>query len=637
MRRDRKPVLTSPWKIGVLVALLILVTNSAVAYYMVSKYGIEFNWLDRGSGLWGIDSYGFFREMYPLAASVLICSLVAYFAIASAVRRYRYYIDSGQDYRKMISLADSIDDLTNPSQIASLSDYPEFQAILRNYGDQIREISNQINENYEMLDNTELEKEMEALLEGKPVLESVTGDRWWKESIKELSERLENSSGDAESVRTENEDNRRLIGSAILSFGRITEWIEEARRNLSRIRGLVDQYSGSESSADMPGQQGQMGANQEVRKALGEISSSLSRLGEGGAAMNDFSETTNGLALNIALLAARGDAGEKDLTDFAEKARSTSEKFKKLSSAIQSLVEKLQNDFSTVRAWAEKQSGQTAAPQKDSSGLQSRLEESIAVMNKNLENLASDANLVDQLLRKESEQGGLGDQSAPVAAGQSAEMASGNEEAESEELEILRSDQFVGGGDEEWGQADSSEETGEEQTLVEQDSDMNTAGEEPSGEIDSTDASAGFESGADNIEVEEPEPSAMDGQEADDQMWASLNISGETGEEKSEETGIDFSDKQEPEAEDQPAPEERAEEIEAEDTPLQDGSYQIDPESVTGVEAAYSEFMDRSVNKQEQAGKADHAGQKLEEDDDDPVIDLYDLGAVELTEADITQ
>mgnify|MGYP006283032839 CR=1 FL=1 len=636
MRRDRKPVLTSPWKIGVLVALLILVTNAAVAYYMVSKYGIEFSWLERGSGLWGIDSYGFFREMYPLAASVLICSLVAYFAIASAVRRYRYYIDSGQDYRKMISLADSIDDLTNPSQIASLSDYPEFQAILRNYGDQIREISDQINENYEMLDNTELEKEMEALLEGKPVLESVTGDRWWKDSIRELSEKLENGSGDSEVARKENEENRRLIGSAILSFGRITEWIEEARRNLSSIREFAGQVGGSESSAAMPGQQAGMGVNQEVRNALDEISSSLSRLGEGGAAMNDFSETTNGLALNIALLAARGDAGEKDLAGFAEKARSTSEKFKKLSSAVQSLVGKLQTDFSTVRAWAENQSRQEAAPHKDIAGLQSRLEESIKALGRNLENLASDTSQIDQLLRKESKEG-FGEQREPAADLQSGEIASGSEDVESEELEILRSDQFVGGSDERWEQPDSVEDAGEEQIKAEGAGEMNPAGEEPepSGEIDFAGASVGFEDAEDNIEVQEPEPAASDEQEKQDQMWASLNISGDTGEETDKETGIEFSDKPEPELEDQTAPEEKAGETEAEDTPVGQDAYQIDPQSVTGVEAAYSEFMDRSVNQQQEAAEAEQEGQKSEEDD--PVIDLFDLGAVELSEADITQ
>lgn len=630
MRRDRKPVLTSPWKIGVLVALLILVTNAAVAYYMVSKYGIEFSWLERGSGLWGIDSYGFFREMYPLAASVLICSLVAYFAIASAVRRYRYYIDSGQDYRKMISLADSIDDLTNPSQIASLSDYPEFQAILRNYGDQIREISDQINENYEMLDNTELEKEMEALLEGKPVLESVTGDRWWKDSIRELSEKLENDSSDSEVVRKENEENRRLIGSAILSFGRITEWIEEARCNLSSIREFAGQFTGSVSSAGMPGQQARMGISQEVRKALDEISNSLSRLGEGGAAMNDFSETTNGLALNIALLAAKGDAGEKDLAGFAEKARSTSEKFKKLSSALQSLVGKLQADFSTVRAWAENQPGQEAAPQKDIAGQQSRLEESIEALGKNLENLASDTSQIDHLLRKESKED-FEEQRKPAADLQSEEITSGSEDGESEELEILRSDQFVGGSDEQWGQPDSGEEAGEEQVQAE------GADEEPepSGEIDFADASVGFGDVEDNIEVQEPEPAASDEQESQDQMWASLNISGDTGEETDEEIGIEFNDKPEPELEDQNASEEKAGEIEAEDTPARQNAYQIDPESVTGVEVAYSEFMDRSVNQQEEAAKAEQDGQESEEDD--PVIDLFDLGAVELSEADITQ
>ncbi|MEE8590245.1 MAG: hypothetical protein V3T35_02885, partial [Spirochaetia bacterium] len=85
----KSPVLTSPWKIGVLVALLLLVVGVGAGYYVVETYNIELQWLSGGLGEWEIDSFGFFREVFPLIAGLIIMSIISYFAISSAVRRYR--------------------------------------------------------------------------------------------------------------------------------------------------------------------------------------------------------------------------------------------------------------------------------------------------------------------------------------------------------------------------------------------------------------------------------------------------------------------------------------------------------------------------------------------------------------------
>jgi len=137
---NKKPVLTSPWKIGVFVAMMLMVTSFGVGYYLTHVYNIDLTWLRGTDSKWVIDSFKFFKELYPLASGVILISLFSYFIIASTVRKYKFYLASGQDYRKMVSLADSIDDLTNPAQIAKLSDFPELQGILRNYGDQIEKL-----------------------------------------------------------------------------------------------------------------------------------------------------------------------------------------------------------------------------------------------------------------------------------------------------------------------------------------------------------------------------------------------------------------------------------------------------------------------------------------------------------------
>ncbi len=200
-KRNRKPVLTSPWKIGTLVALMLTVTSFGVGYYMVRVYSIDLYWLSSDVSKWGIDSYQFFREIYPAAAGVVLLALFTYFVIASAVRRYKYYLNSGQDYRKMISLADSIDDLTNPAQIARLSEYPELQEVLRNYGDQIREISQGMEVREEEIRSVDLEVEIDSILAGKKINETLDEGKWWAPIITKIEAYVGENAGGTEELR----------------------------------------------------------------------------------------------------------------------------------------------------------------------------------------------------------------------------------------------------------------------------------------------------------------------------------------------------------------------------------------------------------------------------------------------------
>mgnify|MGYP001283575992 FL=1 len=180
-KAKKNPVLTSPWKIGMMVALLLAVVGFGTVYFMVRVYDIELAWLEGSLLRWEVDSFAFFEEMYPLAAGVLLLSIISYFLVASAVRRYRCYLNSGQDYRRLVQLADSIDDLTNPAQIARLKNYPELQSVLRSYGDQIRDISSQLNEQQaeENQRSVDLEMEIDTLLQGEATPDSLIEDHWW--------------------------------------------------------------------------------------------------------------------------------------------------------------------------------------------------------------------------------------------------------------------------------------------------------------------------------------------------------------------------------------------------------------------------------------------------------------------------
>ncbi|MBN2071056.1 MAG: methyl-accepting chemotaxis protein [Candidatus Krumholzibacteriota bacterium] len=332
---NKKPVLTSPWKIGVFVAMMLMVTSFAVGYYITHVYNIDLTWLKNGDSKWIIDSYKFFKELYPLAAGVVLISLFSYFLIASSVRRYKYYLASGQDYRKMISLADSIDDLTNPAQIAKLSDFPELQSILRNYGDQIKDISEEMTRMGEEEKSVDLEMEIDSILSGNDIQETIIEGRWWASLVRKISSHIADHNEELESIRRQIENNRKINGQTSLSIGRILEYAEGSNGDILEIvRSLGGLNSAAKQLADnttgnlaVSGQNATGGAITGTR----EIEEALERICEYSRVLDSFAEENNGLALNIALMAARGEISEHSLAQFAEKLRGTAERFNRLS------------------------------------------------------------------------------------------------------------------------------------------------------------------------------------------------------------------------------------------------------------------------------------------------------------------
>ncbi len=346
-KRDRKPVLTSPWKIGTLVALMLTATGFGVGYYMVKVYSIDLYWLSTDVSKWVVDSYQFFREIYPAAAGVVLLALFTYFVIASAVRRYKYYLNSGQDYRKMISLANSVDDLTNPAQIARLSEYPELQGVLRNYGDQIREISEGMETHEEEMRSVDLEVEIDSILKGKAMNETLAEGKWWFAIAKKVQVWVEENAGSKEEISKQSEAFRRAAGRASLSCGKVIETAAGASEDILDIVRSVGQLN---AVADGLGSGGSgetidTGSHSETVSAMETAAAALE---ERGTTIRDLSEENNGLALNIALMAARGEATEKDLALLAEKVRSSAERFGNLGRDLEGLARTIIDNSRTV-------------------------------------------------------------------------------------------------------------------------------------------------------------------------------------------------------------------------------------------------------------------------------------------------
>lgn len=401
-KRDRKPVLTSPWKIGTLVALMLTATSFGVGYYMVKIYNIDLYWLSSDISRWGVDSYQFFREIYPAAAGVMLLALFSYFVIASAVRRYKYYLNSGQDYRKMISLADSIDDLTNPAQIARLSEYPELQEVLRNYGAQIREISEGMESREEDMRSVDLEVEIDSILQGNGMNETLVEGKWWAVIAKKVQVRIEENASGTEEISKQSEAARQAVGRASLSCGKVVETASGASENILDIVRAVGQLNavaeglGSGGSAAAPA----AGASPDAVSAMETAAAALE---ERGTVIHELSEESNGLALNMALMAAKGEASEKDLAALAEKVRSSAEKFGKLGRELEGLARTITDNSRMVGTG----SGATVGNPDASRGvleISEKIESCTRALQQKMTSMSSDIDEISTALKPEIEE-----------------------------------------------------------------------------------------------------------------------------------------------------------------------------------------------------------------------------------------
>ncbi len=318
-----------------LVALLLSVLSFGVGYYLVEVYDVNLGWKRADTGAWYVNSVSFFKEIYPLAAGVILVSLFSYFLIASAVRRYKFYLDSGQDYRKMVSLATSIDDLTNPTQIARLSDYPELQGVLRNYGDQIRQISRELDDKEKDSRIVDLEIEVDSLIDGRPLREELVEGKWWEPIIKKLNEFIGDNRRRVKELEEHSELVRRIMSRGVLSCGKVQESTDQTCSEISEIvraaEELLDIMNGAGMSAaggEKTGAVGYSGA------AIDEMEKVLRQFEQDGQSLYEFAEQNNGVALSIALMAARGEVSGRDLAKSAEKVRSTAEQFNKMGRTI---------------------------------------------------------------------------------------------------------------------------------------------------------------------------------------------------------------------------------------------------------------------------------------------------------------
>ena len=386
-----------------------------VGYYLVSFYNVDLKWIKSGTGGWSIDSKLFMGDMLPLAAAVIFVSLFAYFLIASGVHRYRFYLNSGQDYRTMISLAESVDDLTNPAQIARLSQYPELQAVLRNYGDQVREISQDLGTKDNASNYSELKSEIESLISGECAGEDVSEGKDSGSIYEKLRERVDADRARIAELEKRNEAERRAYGHATLAYGRAMEAISGAGEELLAITNSVAELTSvaervnanAAAQKAAPARSGAAGSHvRALKTTMSEMESSVRKLEEGGRVLHEFSEENNGIAIHLALMAARGNVDEHALATFAERVRSTAERFHKLSDSVSSIAQGLLGSCYAIKEKAGMEiETPAAAIDAEVSGaiveIARRIDERSSALEKRIMGLGSELHDVHEILQKD--------------------------------------------------------------------------------------------------------------------------------------------------------------------------------------------------------------------------------------------
>ena len=139
MKRTKPPALTSPSKIGFFVSLMLVFVSVGVTYFFVHEFEVSWNWMDRNEWMGVVKGEGFLFDMLPLLAIVVVCSLTSYLVTVRAVRKYKRYLDSGLDYRNLLSRLKDIDTLEDKAKIEKLQNHPELKRLLLGLSDSLAE------------------------------------------------------------------------------------------------------------------------------------------------------------------------------------------------------------------------------------------------------------------------------------------------------------------------------------------------------------------------------------------------------------------------------------------------------------------------------------------------------------------
>jgi hypothetical protein len=349
----RPPVLTSPWKIGFLVSLLLIFLSIGVNYIIFRTFNLSWSSVGFRQGSWFFHREEFVNEMLPLVAIIAIASLVAYFVITSAVRKYKAYLDSGHDYRRLISVIENSDDLDGENFARRLGKYPELRKFLISVRDQVRCKEKELKDWENKLkkrstgeeQKEKFEKECRTLAEALPDLIqgeidedlhiTSPGLTCIEDKLRSISEREHGEiSGDVSGQVEEMVAELRNVGSDLRKH--LGESSKELEASCTTAKELEEQLSALFNHLeDADESTSGLTENNDVQKLRQSLKSLQTQCEE----LSELGEETKSVAINTALRAGSGEGTVEDMIQLAEDVRKVALKFLNMSQSFGEIYE----------------------------------------------------------------------------------------------------------------------------------------------------------------------------------------------------------------------------------------------------------------------------------------------------------
>jgi hypothetical protein len=341
----------------------LVIVSIGVGFAITRTFGVAWSWVHIGGGTWAFDMDAFLTEMLPLVVMVPVLSLIAYFVITGAVRRYRAYLDSGLDYKNLLKALRKVDDLQD-SKLKSLGDYPELKDFLQKIRDRMGEREKKLEERSETL---KAQKEEISTAEQFKAETNVLIHAINRGPEDGFSEELALSVSELKNVEQAIRD--RLLGQASavsMTEIEIDEHMAILRNELVESIKTLKQMM-AEMSAEMVASQN--GAREielhlsQLRMATGADTAStrggqpqdathtlalVDRLDQASASLAALAEDTRGMAINTALNAGSTEGGVTDLVKLADDVRDVASGFNAIAGQYQEIGGQLRAALQSV-------------------------------------------------------------------------------------------------------------------------------------------------------------------------------------------------------------------------------------------------------------------------------------------------
>jgi hypothetical protein len=359
VERTKPPVLTSPWKIGFFVSLMLVFVGIGVAYFFSRTMGTAWSWPQLSE--WQVivnnvmHGEGVFVEVWPIYVLVGASSLISYLVITQGVRKYKRYLDSGHDYKQLLSTIHQIEDLNDTDRIGELRNHPELREFLHR-------IRHEHEDRAQMMDEREKALESSVMATEKKKEEEITSDL--NDQCGRLIEAVVRSHGTSfpkniditlpELKRVEDAIRNTLSRQASADLGTIdvpqqtvdVEGLWKELDETSRVaRDLEKEVSGLTSSESINSGDADM-----AKRDLDGLMASCDALGKLSNSLDTLSEDSRSVAINTALQAGSGQSTQNDLVKLAEDVKEMAAQYGELAKTLGRDVVSVQRAVDRINA-----------------------------------------------------------------------------------------------------------------------------------------------------------------------------------------------------------------------------------------------------------------------------------------------